>query len=420
MCERIISSSRGVVCLFIAILSLISLTLLAACARVTEVTKSEVQASSVKISPIAVTKAARQDLIQSLVLSAEFRPYQEVDVHAKVSGYIKDIYIDVGDRVKAGQLLAELEIPEFKDDLEQAEAANRRFEEEIIRAQSELKRAEATHEEAHISSIRLESVIKARPNLIAQQEIDQAVGRDRVAEAQVSTAKAALEVAKQQLEVSKANEGKVKTLSTYLSITAPFTGVITKRFANKGALIQAGTASNTQAMPLVCISENSRLRLILPVPESVVPNIHIGMPVDIKVQSLEKSFKGQVSRFTSKVDMATRTMEAEVDIPNPGLLLTPGMYASAIITLAQKDNALTVPTETVNRSADKATVLIVNNEKNIEERVLTLGMETDTKVEVLSGLEDGDLIVIGNRGQYKPGQRVAPQIVEAKSAEGGQ
>jgi RND family efflux transporter MFP subunit len=363
-----------------------------------------------------VVKVAREDLANTLEFAAEFRPYEEIEVHAKVSGYVKDIYVDVGDRVQQGQLLAVLEIPEFKDDLAQASADRRRFEEEIKRAQSEVNRAKASFEETHLTYQRLAAVERAKPNLIAQQEIDDAAGRDRVAAAQVDTAKAALAVAEQQLAVSKAGEGKVKTVSTYSRITAPFSGVITKRFADKGALIQAGTSSNTQAMPLVRLSENARLRLVLPVSESAVARVHLGEEVDIKVQSTGQDFAGHVSRFASKVDPATRTMETEVDVPNQNLRLTPGMYASAKLTLDAKRQVLAVPAEAVAKRDTTPTALVVGSDHKVQERVVTLGFETDTKIEIVSGLDEGDLVIVGNQGQYKPGQLVDPKLMPAQGA----
>src|SRR5262249_25508999 len=150
----------------------------------------------------------RQDLSRDQVLMAEFRPYQEIDVHAKVAGYLKKIYVDVGDQVKQGQLLATLEIPEMTSDIDVARAAKNRSQEEIGRAESELHRAEAAYQDAHLTYTRLAAVNKERPKLIAQQEVDQALARDQVAQAQVETERAAVAVAKQRLEEQKASEEK--------------------------------------------------------------------------------------------------------------------------------------------------------------------------------------------------------------------
>jgi RND family efflux transporter MFP subunit len=365
-----------------------------------------------KATSVAVARVEREDLSRDQTLMAEFRPYQEIDVHSKVAGYVKKMFVDVGDQVKAGQLLATLEIPELKADVDQAAAAESRSEEEIKRAESELRRAEAAHEEAHITYTRMASVVKLKPRLIAQEEVDQAMARDRVAEAQVDTSKAAIAVARQRLLEQKAAGERVKTLLAYSRIEAPFSGVITKRFADVGAMIPAGTSTSTQAMPLVRLSQNDRLRLVLPVPESVVPMVRVGSTVEVKVQSLDHSFKGTVWRLTDKVDTATRTMEVEIDVPNRGLALKPGMYASAVLTLDRAPSVLTVPLQCVSVADNKASVLVVDDQKTIQERQVTAGIETATRIAILTGLQEGDLVVVGSKSQFKPGQRVEPKIVE--------
>ena len=358
---------------------------------------------------VAVAKVTRGDVSQVLTIAAEFRPYQEIDVHAKVAGYVKEIPVDVGDRVKPGQLLAVLEVPELQDELQQDEAAVKRANEEINRAQADLERTQSVHEVSHLASTRLASVSKDRPGLVAQQDLDDATGRDRVSEAQVSTAKASLAAAREQLAMAQANQAKTKTLFAYARITAPFEGVITHRYADTGAMIQAGTSSQTQSMPLVRLSQNNLLRLIIPVPESAVPRIHLKTPVDVRVQSLGRTFPGTVARFAERLDADTRTMRVEVDVPNPRLELVPGMYAQASIALDEVKGALTVPVQAIDRAEDKAHVLVVTPDRRIEQRDVELGLASADRVVVARGLQAGDLVVIGNRGQLKPGQAVMPK-----------
>jgi RND family efflux transporter MFP subunit len=362
---------------------------------------------------VAVAAIARGDISQSLTIAAEFHPFQEIEVHAKVAGYLKSIGVDVGDRVKAGQLLAVLEIPELQDEIKQDAAAVKRATEEVNRAQADLERTESAHEVAHLSSARLASVMKARPNLVAQQDIDEATGRDRVAEAQVSTARAAVAAAKEQLEVAKAGAGKSQTLFDYARITAPFAGVITRRYADTGAMIQAGTSSQTQAMPIVRLSQNDRLRLVIPVPESAVSRIHLGGAVAVTVQSLRKTVAGTVARFADRLDTETRTMRVEVDVANPSLDLVPGMYADATLVLDAVKGVLVAPVQAVDRTDTGARVLVVGRDGKIDARTVTLGLEADDRVEVTRGLNAGDLVVVGSRAQLKPGSVVTPKVVAA-------
>ena len=317
---------------------------------------------------VSVVKIARGDLAQTLTLAAEFRPYQEIEVHAKVAGYVKSINVDVGDRVSAGQLLAVLEIPELQDDMATDEASVKRSQEEVNRAQADLARTESAHEVAHLGSTRLAGVMKQRPNLVAQQDIDEAQGRDRIAEAQVATAKAAVAAAQEQLAVARANQNKTKTLFAYARITAPFAGVITHRYADTGAMIQAGTSSQSQAMPIVRLSQNNLLRLIIQVPESAVSRIHLGAPVDVKVQALGRTFEGKVARFAEKLNLDTRTMETEVDVPNPKLELVPGMYAYASITTDEARGVLVAPVQAIDRKDDRVAALVVGSDGTLEAR----------------------------------------------------
>ena len=362
---------------------------------------------------VAVARIVRGDISQSLTIAAEFHAFQEIEVHAKVAGYLKSIAVDVGDRVRAGQLLAVLEIPELQAEITQDAASVKRASEEINRAQADLERAESAHEVAHLSAARLAGVMKVRPNLVAQQDIDEATGRDRVAEAQVSTARAALAAAKEQLEVAKAGQGRTQTLVDYARITAPFAGVITHRYADTGAMIQAGTASQSQAMPIVRLSQNDRLRLVIPVPESAVSRIHLGGAVAVTVQSLHKTVTGKVARFADRLDTETRTMRVEVDVTNPTLDLVPGMYADATLVLDAVRDALVAPVQSVDRAETGARVFVVGRDGKVSVRPVTLGLEADDRVEVTRGLNADDLVVVGSRAQLKPGAVVTPKIAGA-------
>jgi RND family efflux transporter MFP subunit len=361
---------------------------------------------------VAVVKATRADLASDLVLTAEFEPFQEIDVMAKVSGYIKEIKVDIGDRVQEGQLLATLEIPEMQDDLTRAAAAIEEANAELATARDELQRSESAHDMVHLSYSRILDVSKREPGLVPQQDVDEAHSRDLVAEAQVSGAKSHITACEQRIRVSQAEQARFKTLFQYGVITAPFAGVVTKRYANNGSLIQAGTASETQAMPVVRLSENGLLRLALPVPESAVPLIHLGEPVDVRVSAMNRSFPGRVARFSDKVDQATRTMKTEVDVPNPALLLIPGMYAEVDLVTEQRRNVLSVPVEAVDGSGSSARVFTVQPSGTIQIVPVRLGIETAQQVEIRSGeLKEGERVVVGSRSGLKDGNRVQPKVI---------
>ena len=365
-----------------------------------------------ELPTVAVANVVADNLSHDLVLTAEFRPFQEVEVMAKVAGYVKQINVDVGDRVKQNQVIAILEIPEMADDLTRVNAAVERSQAEVAHANDEIQRAVAAHHLAHLSFERLFAVSEKNPGLVAQQEIDDARSKDLMAEAQVSAAKSALDVRKEQVQVNEAEVQKVHTLMDYTKVVAPFDGVVTKRYADNGAMIQAGTTSKTQATPLVRVSENSLLRLILPVPESAVPTVHIGQQVDVRVPTLNRSFPGRVARFANKLSLATRTMDTQVDVPNPTFVLISGMYAEVNLTLDRRNAVLTIPVTAVDREGDAAgRVMVVTADNRVESRKITLGLETAHNVEVRSGLTEADKVVLSGRSGLRPGDEVLPKIV---------
>ncbi len=370
-------------------------------------------------SVAAVAHAERRSVGTTLTIAGEFKPFQDVDVHAKVAGYIKVIYVDVGDHVKAGQTLAVLEIPELAAQLAGADAGVRRSKEEIRRAEGDLVRAQSAHAAAHSAYARLKQAAESRSGLVAQQDIDDSEAKDLEFEAQVSSSSAALSSAQQQLQVAEANQKQYRALSDYARIVAPFSGVVTARYADTGALIAAGTSSSTPSIPVVRLAQISKLRLVLPIPESVAAQIHLGDPVKVRVQALNQDIVGKVSRFADSLDRQTRTMETEIDFDNRDGHLIPGMYAESQLSLREKKDALTVPLESVTRNGDDATVLAVSPDNIIEERHVKLGLEDSVRVEVLSGLTDKDRVVIGNRSQFRNGQKIQPKDVGAGASRAG-
>jgi RND family efflux transporter MFP subunit len=340
-------------------------------------------ADSLAAPTVAVAKVVREDLSRQITIPAEFRPYVEVALHAKVSGYVDKMNVDFGDKVKAGELLATIEVPELQDELTNVIAAE--------------EKAEADYTNADLIYTRLVSVNSQHPNLVAQQDLDTASANKQMTAAAIAAA--------------EADVGKYQTMIDYTRITAPFDGVITRRFADPGALIQAGTSSDTQSLPLVRVSDNYLLRLDFPVDVDFVQDIHTGDPVNVQVESLGgKTFAGTVTRFTRDVDDNTRKMIAEIEVPNPNLEIDPGMYATVSLAVENHTNALAIPTEAVVAGANPS-VYTVNSNGEIEQRPIQVGLETANQYEVLSGLQEGDLVVVGNHSDIQAGQKVQPRTV---------
>ena len=380
----------------------------------TEADNADLTGKNHRETVAAVVKVSRGKLGAPLTLAGAFKPFQDVDVHAKVAGYIKKIYVDVGSRVSEGQTLAVLEVPELAAQLAGADAAVRRARQEISRAQGDVERAKSAHAAVHAMCQRLQQAAEQRVGLVAQQEVDNARAKDLEGEAQVSSAEAALNAAQQAFEVAEANAKQYAALSQYTRIVAPFTGVVTVRYADTGSLIAAGTASSTQSTPVVRIAQISVLRLVLPIPESIAGEIRLNDPVKVHVQALNADYVGKVSRFADALDPQTRTMETEIDFQNADGRLLPGMYVQAIVAPPDNRDILTVPLEAVELGADasEGSVLVVNAKNTLEERKVQLGLQGSMRVEVRGGLTEGERVVIGSRNEFRPGMKVVPREID--------
>src|SRR5579871_1800264 len=362
----------------------------------------------------AVAPVKRETVATSLSIAGQFMPYQNVELHAKVAGYIKTIYVDIGDRVHTGQVLAVLEIPELVAQVDASKAAVHHAEEEIQRARSEVSRAQADNVALHANAQRLVNTDKVRPGLIAEQELDDATAKDRASQAQVDAAKSALAAAQQQLEVAKADQQHYSALGDYARITAPYDGIVTWRFSDTGALVQAGT-SNSSGLPVVTVAQVNVLRLRIPVPESLAGKVRIGDSADVHVQATGEHFTGKVARFTGALDPSTRTMQVEIDVPNPNYHLQPGMYADVTLLANSRPDALTIPITAVLRSDNKTSVLVVNSHDRVQVRQVVLGVESPDRAEVLSGLSEGERVIVGNLGSYQAGEEVKPKRADFTS-----
>jgi RND family efflux transporter MFP subunit len=376
-------------------------------------------ADEATIAPtVGVVKVTRKDLSSTLQIASEFQPFQEVNVYAKVSGYIHKLYVDWGSHVRSGDLLAVLEIPELQQQLELDQAAVRRSDNDLARAKEDLAQASSRFQVADLTYKRLSTVMQTKPGLVAQEEVDIAEGKDLEAKAGVSGAQAAVAGADQALAISKAALEKDRALFAYSRITAPFDGVVTEINAYTGALLSAGTSSTKNDQSLCRLSQTSLLRLVIPLPERAVPDVHLGESIAVQVSGRNKTFEGKIARFSGQIDTQTRTMHTEVNVPNSRYELVPGMYATAQIPLHTVKNALTVPSQAVQPGSEgHGTVLVVNSNNKIEKRDVALGLQSAVDIEILSGLHENESVVFGEQSQYKPGQLVTPRVVEPSGME---
>jgi RND family efflux transporter MFP subunit len=362
-----------------------------------------------------VAVAQRGNISHVLSVAGQFQPYQVVDVHAKVSGYVRKIFVDIGDRVHAGETLATLEVPELSAQYRGTQSESLRAQDAIAAAQHELSRAQALHGAVQANYDRLSQAAARRPGLIAQQELDNARSQAQASQEQIDTAQSQLAAAKESAQSATNDQQRVGALESYTTVTAPLTGVVVWRYADTGVLIQQGTNSETQSMPLIKLAQSDVLRLRVPVPEDAVRYVHQGDAMQIRVGALDRSFNGNIVRFTRNLDPATRTMETEVDVPNADLAITPGMYANAYLQLAHRENVITIPVTAVQGAGNTGSIFVLDPNDDLQQRTVQLGLRGSHLVEVTAGLQPGDRIVLGDVSQLHSGEHVKP-VIETEPA----
>lgn len=375
----------------------------------------DARAAQVPSAKVAV--AAKGDIAHTLSLAGQFQPYQVVDVHPKVTGFMVKINVDIGDRVRKGETLAVLEVPELNAQLKGTVFEVQRAKDDLLRAQHEIKRAQAVHTALHADYERLLETSKAQPGLIAEQELDDAESKDLSSASQVDAAKAAAAAAEQHTEVAHADNDRVQALKNYTNVIAPLDGVIVWRYADTGALIQSGTNSNEQDIPIVRLSQSGLLRLRFPIPENDVQYVHVGDPMQVRVDAIGRSFTGKIVRFTRDVNFETRTMETEVDVENQDLSIDPGMYANAELQLARASNVTTIPVEALVLKGNQESVYSLDTSNRVRIRNVLVGLSGSKLAEIKSGLQPGDRLILGGQENYSEGEEVSPILTQTPASD---
>jgi RND family efflux transporter MFP subunit len=377
---------------------------------------SAVSEGAPAVSVVPAARVIDVDVRNNVTVTAEFEPYYEVEVMAKEAGYIRHLFVDIGDRVKQGQLLATLEIPELQADLTKSKSDLQTANAERAVARGDLQRAEAAAQIAQLSYTRILDVSKKEPGLVPLQEVDVAHSHNLEADAQVSAAQQRVQAAESRYQSAVAGLAHETALVAYTRIVAPFSGVVTQRYASEGSMIQAGIASQTQAMPVVKVSQNNPLRLMFPVPEDDVSSVHQGQHVTVDVPALNRTFDGTVTRFADRLQMSTRTMTTEVDVKNPQLSLIPGMYAQVILRTAEAKSATAVPPDAVDGTGDNQRLFLVDGVGVVRIHKVQTGIQSPQFVQILSGVEVGEIVITGRHSDLHEGQKVQPRLMNPEAA----
>lgn len=329
-------------------------------------------------SAIAVTvvRPERRTLTRTLKAPGTLEAIEVATLYAKIAGYLSRIEVDRGDRVRRGQVLAEISVPEMASEHDVAAA--------------QLRHAEANLDLQRITADRLTEIRRAEPGAVIQQQVDEALARVQMEEATVSRLRAEL--------------ARLKTLMGYSTIRAPFDGIVTDRFVDAGAMIQLATTS-AQA-PIVTVMNMDTVRVFVDVPEPDVPFVTRGTPARLSHDALPgEGFRGTVTRYSTALDPRTRTMKTEIDLPNSDHRLRPGMYGIVTIELERREKALTVPATTL--LVDKeATYVFTVVDGRATRTLVTIGYNDGIVVEILDGLEDGARVVESGKGLCGDGSPV--------------
>jgi RND family efflux transporter MFP subunit len=357
--------------------------------------------------PIAVSVATseKRDLADSIDLTGTLTPDEQVTVYAKIPGYLKSIQFDIGDRVQKGQLLAELEVPEMASQLAEKRAALTKAQAALEQSRIAVEQTLAEAEFAQVNYQRLKNIHDRDADVLPAQDVDQARSGLGVATGKLHNAQAQIRVAEAAVSAAQAEIDTLNTLMTYARIEAPLSGVVTERFVDRGALIQAAAASRTQAAPVVTIARIDRVRALVDVPEASAPYIHTGTVARLQVESLPgQSFPAPVARIAGVLDASSRTLRAEIDVASPGERLRPGMTVKVSLQLRRFPGAVTVPVAAVQGS--ERSVFLVRDGRAKRVKVKT-GLESPEWIQIVDGLKAGEEVVVASAAPLEDGSPVS-------------
>jgi len=358
------------------------------------------------VRPRRVTAARR------LQTNATLEAFEEADLFAKVSGYLSDVRVDIGDHVKAGQMLAVIDVPEMEQELAEAKAQL-----ESKQSSLELARRQLDHYKANITLqnalLRRREELGAEGHFISDRTLDEVRAGAEIAKADLSVAEANRALAANQVDVAAATVERIKTLLAYTRIVAPFDGVVARRLVNRGDLVQvATTATRTtpSAGSLFTVQRIDTIRVFCDVPENDVPHLHVGDPAIVKPSGFDgKPFAGTVTRFSRRLDPETRNMRTEIDLSNPDERLYPGMYAEVSLEMDQRLDALTVPAAAVGSDGDGNFVYTITDNR-ITRLAIKIGLTDNGRIEVTAGLSEETPVVATIKGVPPPRTAVQPSI----------
>jgi RND family efflux transporter MFP subunit len=309
--------------------------------------------------------------------------------------------VDIGDRVKQGQTLAEIDAPELDQQIRQAEAAVEQAQAALEQAEANLEQGKANRDLAKISADRWSTL--AGRGLVPRQDSDQYQAQLAAQTANVQALEKAVSAQRSNIAAARANLARLQEVQGYRLVKAPFDGVITVRNVDVGALVSTGTTL------LYRIAQIERLRTYVNVPQASANSVHVGQPAVLTVSNFPgRTFHGTVTRTANALDPASRTMLVEVDVPNTDGALFPGMYSTVDLSGSRPNPPLVLPATTIIFRTDGAQVAIVQPDGTVHLQKITVGRDYGDRVEVLQGLDQGATIVTTPGDSAREGAKVVP------------
>lgn len=351
-----------------------------------EVIAAEARQVETAVPRMNVVRVGRSNRNSGIILPGSIQPITEAPVLARADGYVLRRLVDIGDRVKTGQVLAEIDAPELTDQVAQARAAEQQSEAALEQATANVKQGQTDMELARIMAQR--SGVLVGRGAVARQDDDQTQAQYQAKLAALQSLEKAVEVQRANIAAAKSNLARLQRMDEYRRVVAPFDGVITLRNVDVGALVTSG---NTM---LYRIAQVDTLRTYVTVPQSYADSIHPGQPAVLTVSNLPgRQFTGSVARSSNALDPNSRTLLVEVHVPNEGRVLLPGMYAQVELTSARAEPPLLVPSDAMIMRDNGAQVAVVGPDQVIHLHKIDVGRDYGDRLEVVAGLHEGDRIV---------------------------
>jgi RND family efflux transporter MFP subunit len=365
----------------------------------------EAKDSETAVARVIVVPVTRSQERSELVLPGNIEAVTEAPILARASGYIKKRYVDIGDKVKEGQLLAEIDAAELDQQVHQAEAAKEQASSALEQANANLDQGNTNAELAKITNDRYTSLIGK--GAVSKQDADTYKAQYEAQRSSVVALQKAVNAAKSNIAVAEANLSRLAELQSYLKVRAPFNGVITLRNVDTGALVNE---ANTL---MFRIAQTDRLRIYVNVPQVDAPGITVGQSADVSIPDLRsKKFKGTVTRTANALDPSSRTLLAEVQLDNASGVLFPGMYAQVDFITSRAEPPLLIRGDTLVTRADGPQVAVVDANNLVHYHKLQLGRDFGDNVEVLAGLEAGERIVVNPGDSVREKGKVDPVLLK--------